>query len=254
MDTPWGAPFVVLGERLKIICGRGPVYFLPNTGNWGDALIRQGTLRFLQDVGLHCRELTRSRGGWIIPFLRGGTVIYGGGGAWCRLWPRSAKTVTRLASRFQVVVLPSTYELRYAIPRTSFFCRDRFESRQNMPDASFCHDMAFYLGRQSLPGRGSGRGNFFRRDRESAGRIAIPADNQDISTPGDQLSDVSPFFREINRFSAIYTDRLHVAIAACLLEKEVHLYPGAYFKNQAVYRSTMLEHFPNAHFHADFVL
>lgn len=244
-----GAPFAVLEERLKAACGRGPVYFLPNNGNWGDALIRQGTLDFLRDVGLHGRELTSRRRSWILPFLRGGTVLYGGGGAWCKLWNRSARTVARLASRFHVVVLPSTYELRVSIPRTTFFCRDLSESRQNMPAATFCHDMAFYIGRPSAPGRGSGNGYFFRRDRESAGRIVIPAANNDLSMQGDHCSDVSPFFDEIGRFAVIHTDRLHVAIAACLLEREVHLYPGAYFKNRAVYLASMQAHFPNAHFH-----
>jgi hypothetical protein len=42
-----------------------------------------------------------------------------------------------------------------------------------------------------------------------------------------------------------------VAIAACLLGRELHLHPGGYFKNRAVFRSSIEGRFPNAHFHED---
>lgn len=38
-------------------------------------------------------------------------------------------------------------------------------------------------------------------------------------------------------------DRLHVAILACLLHKRVHFYKGGYFKNEAVFRSSMRDYF-----------
>ena len=41
----------------------------------------------------------------------------------------------------------------------------------------------------------------------------------------------------------IHTDRLHVAILACLLHKRVHFYKGGYFKNEAVFRSSMRDYF-----------
>jgi hypothetical protein len=195
--------------------------------------------------------LTKNKKDWIIPLLRGGTVIYGGGGAWCKLWDHS-RHVNILKRRFKVIVLPSTYELSYSIPNTIFFCRDRFESKQNMPNAIFCHDMAFYIGKEFLQnGKGSGKGFFFRYDQESSNRIKIPSCNNDISLKGNHLKEVSPFFDEINRFAVIYTDRLHVSIAACLLRKEVHLYPGSYFKNKAVYMSSMKDYFKNIYFHEE---
>lgn len=128
-----------------------------------------------------------------------------------------------------------------------------FESKQKMPNATFCHDMAFYIGKEFLQkGKGSGKGYFFRCDAESANRIKIPPGNVDIALQGNHLSDVSQYFEILNRFAIIYTDRLHVAIAACLLEKEVHLYPGAYFKNRAVYLSSIKDYFDNVFFHEDF--
>lgn len=249
--------FSLLENVIKKACGQGPVYYFANPGNLGDALIRHGTLKFFRDIGLTFTELKGARKkDWFLPFLRGGTVIYGGGGAWCRLWTQSEDFVTKLRRRFRVIVLPSTYELHYAMPGVIFFCRDLFESRQNMPEAHFCHDMAFYLGRLSgKDGEGEGKGYIFRGDGE--GRIErerIPVSNFDISAQGTHLSEISSFLEHIQAFRTIYTDRLHVAIAACLLGKEVHLYPGAYFKNRAVYLSSMRDYFDNVYFHEEFNL
>ncbi len=247
--------FTAIEETLKEVCRRGPVYYFPNRGNWGDALIRHGTLKFLRDINVDYKEVTPRRRDWLLPIMNGGTVIYGGGGAWCKLWKQSPRYVKRIRRRFNVVVLPSTYEQTYSIPDTIFFCRDICESRQNMPVATFCHDMAYYIGNEFVAkGIGTGKGYFFRTDKESSKQIRIPRNNNDISPTGDHLSNVIPFFEEVNRFEVIYTDRLHVSIAGCLLNKEVHLYSGSYFKNRAVYMSSMKTYFDNVHFHESFAL
>lgn len=165
----------------------------------------------------------------------------------------SPRRVSRIRRRFNVVVLPSTYEPEYAVPDSVFFCRDTLESQQNMSGAEFCHDMALYIGKEFLEkSKGVGKGHFFRTDKESANRITLPANNDDIASRENHLSDVCDLFDEINQFSVVYTDRLHVSIAACLLEKGVHLYPGAHFENRAVYLSSMKSLFENLYFHEYF--
>lgn len=247
--------FAVLEEKLKAECGKGPVYYLPNPGNFGDALIRHGTLRFFRDIKLDCKELSIRKKDWVFPLLTGGTVIYGGGGGWSQLWRHSEHYVNRLTRRFKVIVLPSSFEQAYSLPETVVFCRDTFESQQNMPEAIFCHDMAFYIGKEFFrSGKGSGVGYFFRTDQESANKIELPSDNNDISLKGNHLSDVTRFFDAVNQVSIVHTDRLHVSIAGCLLGKEVHLYPGSYFKSRAVYMSSMKAYFDNIHFHDEFDL
>jgi exopolysaccharide biosynthesis predicted pyruvyltransferase EpsI len=246
------AEFLQLEQTLKAVCQDGPVYYLPNYGNWGDGLIRAGTLRFLTDTGIPFQEVDHvSRRGRWLPWRQKGTLIYGGGGAWCNLWSHSLQTIRRVGWVFQqVVVLPSTFELNVRFRRHLLYSRDRFESQVHAPAARFCHDMAFCV-RPQATASGSGTGWFLRTDGESAHRIAIPAGNYDISLDGNHLSEAGPFFDAVAKYAVIHTDRLHVAIAACLLGRELHLHPGGYFKNRAVFRSSIEGRFPNAHFHED---
>jgi exopolysaccharide biosynthesis predicted pyruvyltransferase EpsI len=113
--------------------------------------------------------------------------------------------------------------------------------------------MAFYIGNEfSSSGKGTGTGHFFRTDAESRRELKLRPDNLDISMLGNQVSQVAPFFESIDRFAEILTDRLHVAIAACLLGKQVHLYPNTYFKNRAVYLSSIKDYFKDVYFHETF--
>jgi exopolysaccharide biosynthesis predicted pyruvyltransferase EpsI len=244
--------FIHLEEVLKEQCGTGPVYYLANGGNWGDALIRYATIKFFRDVGIVHRELVAKRSPeWVLPAVRRGTLIYGGGGAWCQLWGGAAPLLKRIHTLFRnIVVLPSTYDGHYAVPKTTFFCRDLYASKKNMPDAIFCHDMAFYVGHITAE-EGSGVGYFFRTDKESARLVALPSCNVDVSRRGQHRSPVFSFVDEIAQYRVVHTDRLHVAILSCLLGKELHFYPGAYFKNKAVYFSSITGFFANTYFHDD---
>ncbi len=226
-----------------------------NRGNWGDGLIRQGTLKFFHDIGFHYYELSSRKGRLTqlvnnyMPLLFKSTLIYGGGAGWTTLWQKSFEAINNIASSYrEVIVLPSTYEKRANFSNITYFSRDRFESLKAVPEAIFCHDMAFYLEWQSA-GKGTGEGFFFRQDKETSGRIPIPPGNLDISAQGNHLTPVRPFFEAIDRYREVHTDRLHVAIAGCILKKEVHLYPGSYFKNKAVYLSSMQGVYENIHFH-----
>lgn len=248
--------FSELAETIKEETKNGPVYYYPSWGNWGDALIHYGTKKFLNDIDLKYEEWnTLRRWKLIVPYLKGGTVIHRGGGGFCDVHNGGEQVVRNLAKRFKVIVLPSTYGHSLTIPNVLFFRRDNFGSKHNVPASNFGHDLAFYLGRQHIPSsQGNGVGYFFRTDGESSNKIPLPSSNVDISRFGDVFTDVDGFFQGINEFSIIHTDRLHVSIAACLLGKEVHLYPGSYFKNMAIYLSSMRNYFDNVYFHKEFDL
>lgn len=244
--------FLLLEEIIKEISKDGPVYYIANPGNYGDSLIRYATLKFFHDIGLNFTELTsfktKKKEWWPTLFHSNSTLIFGGGGAWCNLWNHE-KLVKKVSKRFRhVIILPSTYEITPSISNATFFCRGKYESKEHLPEALFCHDMAFYLGSISAP-KGNGTGYFFRTDKESANKIDIPPSNHDLSATGDHNTPIYSFFDELAQFSIIMTDRLHVAIASSLMGKEVHLYAGSYFKNKEVFLSTLQEYFPNVLFH-----
>jgi exopolysaccharide biosynthesis predicted pyruvyltransferase EpsI len=240
--------FNVLKQTLKDRSQHGPVHYMASPGNWGGALIRHGTLKFFKEIELDYQEIIPDEKGVIHALPDNTTVIYGGGGGWCHLWNHSQMNLKVIFGNCKVIVLPSTYEMNYAIPNTVFFCRDKLKSKRNMPDAIFCHDMAFCIGKRSAP-KGNSTGYFFRTDKESRNAIRIPKNNHDPSAKGDHYSDIGPFFDAIARFEIVHTDRLQVAIAACLMGKEVHVFPGSYFKNRAVFRSSLKHNFKNVFFH-----
>lgn len=213
-----------------------PRIYKANTGNLGDALIRQGTLRFFKDHQIAYVEAQDA------PVKKVGTFIYGGGGAWCKNWDNSRHVQAALPNAEAVIVLPSTYAIRtplYEVENINFFARDLQESLTYCPRATYHQDMAFYLsGRYPLQ-RGVGAGYFMRTDKESTRRWKVPAKNQDISLWGTTYDNTNCFVEAINAVRKVHTDRLHVAIVACMLQKKVILYEGNYFKNKAVYLSKM---------------
>ncbi|MEK8015635.1 MAG: polysaccharide pyruvyl transferase family protein [Candidatus Parabeggiatoa sp.] len=237
--------FFLLENIIKHTCGNDKVYYLPNSGNWGDALIRYGTLKFLRSVGIQHTELKSFHDA--AELIETESVLIFGGGNWHN---EGAIQILRNIHQYfhAIIVLPSTYEERYSLANTVFFSRDLHDSKVHMRDAPFCHDMAFYI--DPIPSvKKSTTGYFFRTDKGSSGNLEIPAENSDISLKGSHLSSVYPFIDSISQYGIIHTDRLHVTIAGCLLGQEVHLYPNSYFKNKAVYLSSIEGYYDNVFFH-----
>jgi exopolysaccharide biosynthesis predicted pyruvyltransferase EpsI len=107
-----------------------------------------------------------------------------------------------------------------------------------VPNAVFCHDLAFYLDVKSKK-KWSGTGFFFRNDKEGLADRIIPLRNRDLSLEGNEKSDINLFLNVVDEFEIIKTDRLHVAIWWILLDKKVELYSNNYFKNKSIYRSSL---------------
>jgi hypothetical protein len=84
-------PFALLGERLRAALGTRRMILMQNIGNFGDALIRYGTLRFFEDLGLSFKGFDMERAGEKIVCLLTGMLdrltdrylfVYSGNGAW----------------------------------------------------------------------------------------------------------------------------------------------------------------------------
>lgn len=242
--------FIQLEERILSYCQGYQVYYLANPGNWGDAVIRYATKRFFHDIGLKHTELYLiEKRSWISPLFKKSVLIYGGGGGWCRNWNHASQILRRKLFLFnKVLVLPSTYEESYKLPKTLFFRRDNFESKSNMPDALFCHDMAFYLElKPTLPKNGK-TGNFFREDRESNNTMDPVLPNVDITKDKNHYDPIFPLIELLSQYSTINTDKLHIAILSAKIGIRVNFYPGNYFKNKAVFLSSLQEYYPKVQY------
>jgi exopolysaccharide biosynthesis predicted pyruvyltransferase EpsI len=223
---------------------RSQIFLISNMGNSGDALIRLGTIKFLNDFDLRYIEIhpeSYSQDS----FGSDALILYGGSGAWCNAWKNGVKNVTKLASYAPVIVLPSTYELPFEIDNVTFFCRE-LESMKNVK-GEFCHDMAFYLNMISSGAPKRKNGYFFRKDKESLHSFN-PPDNNDISGMGRTFDGVYSFLEVISRHENIFTDRLHVSIAASLLGRKCYLFGNNYFKNKAIFAASIAEFYPNTSF------
>jgi exopolysaccharide biosynthesis predicted pyruvyltransferase EpsI len=249
--------FDELAAALRQATGDREVIFLQNDGNYGDCLIRYGTLRFFEDIGLRYREYDMGKRTHKAAAFAEGIFnrltdrylfVYSGSGAWADVSSVGLRNVQRqyVANR-KLFILPTTFQHFGFPPNIPVFVRDRFESWKVVPQAKFCHDMAFYLALVSPPRFLSDRkapdralGLAFRTDNEARGhRLAALPSNVDLSALGTHRDDPLVLLRMIDQYSAIATDRLHVAIGAILLGKRVFLSEGSYFKIRAIYNSSI---------------
>ena len=256
-------PFDELAEALLEAADGREVILLLNRGNYGDSLIRYGTIRFFEDIGLRYREYNMAKRAQKAMALGEGLIdrltdrrlfVYSGCGAWADSCTVGLTDVRRqFAANRNIFILPTTFQY-FGLPRDiPVFVRDRFESWEVVPQARFCHDMAFYLALvppvQLLADRvtpNRGLGLVFRTDNEARNHgLASLFGNVDISALGNTSSDPRKFLRFIDQFSIIATDRLHVAIGATLLGKRVLITEGSYFKIRAIFDSSINGIFDN---------
>lgn len=251
VDTPdlrSSAEYRALATQIREKSQHSPFDFYPSPGNWGDALINDGSRAFFNSESFQWKEYARadleSKETDKTPEL----AIIGGGGGWNRNWISTVSFTEELRKRYRnVIVLPSSYdkELTASIQRDNLTLFDRALPDEGSTD-TFCHDMAFHC---DIPNVDTQRLPYpllaFRRDKERHPRASNPDRNWDISLLGTASTSSHGFFEIIGRFQEIYTDRLHIAIAGALLGRDVCLLDGNYGKNAGVYHGSLEEGFPN---------
>lgn len=171
--------FTDLASSIREFADGGRLVYVPNWGNWGDALIHRGTVQFLDHCGLDYVTMDRTEvervaaavattGGKI----EGAVLVNGGGGAWRSEKSGNRAFFSRVAPSFaKAVELPHTFEApALALPGTDvlYVARDESLSRTTIPSAIFCHDMAFFLQLSSVtrPDPRGRLGVFMRQDSE----------------------------------------------------------------------------------------
>lgn len=256
--------FTTLADDLKVIAGDRPLLFLMNPGNWGDALIREGTEQFLQQHGFRyarAKAMDLRKGRISLADAKALTghpepvMLFNGCGIYYSAY-NWIPALAQMSHQFEsAVFLPATYPEPLAkagfAENAVFYARDRFESLHNMPNARFCHDMALFL-RPDAPAPRRDTGYFLRKDKEMPPQVQIPRGNQDISRKGRTPSPIDGFVARIGQYRHVVTNRLHVGICAALLGRQVTLLPNNYFKIRAIYQSSLQPYFPNVTFCEDY--
>jgi exopolysaccharide biosynthesis predicted pyruvyltransferase EpsI len=257
--------FDILAKEIKNTFSWEYVYF-KNIWNAGDELIYAGTKKFFSEYGIPYKDCsinftTKNKEfinkllviwGLLRCFLyrlNSPYIIYWGGGGFCSYYWHSFKFMRFFyLLRFKVIILPSSYPVTPLFQsKFQYWSRDEYESLSRLQVKRFCHDMGIYYFLWEEIGSEQGERKILfsmRTDLESLHRIPIQKNNQDISLLVDRHDD---FIKHIDQYSTIYTDRLHIAIAGTMMNKEIYLYPNAYFKNKAIYK-TSLHYFKNCHF------
>lgn len=264
-----GAPeFAALAGRIRELSAAREFLYFPLTGNWGDSLIRAGTVQFFANENLPHRTwynydfISKTfsfrfppRARWSMDENKiaqlaevENLAVIGGGGGWCPPYHATRRLADAL-SRYckHVVVLPHSYVLPPLDGEITYYCRDKDYSHQSVSNAVFCHDMAFYL--EPRPREAFKEiGLFFRGDRESKFGLGGVSGNLDVSRMDNELGDPEGFFDIIGRYEVIATDRLHVAIAGALLGRQTYVVGGTYWKIRSVFESSFRGNYPNVEF------
>lgn len=280
------------------------IFYRPNPGNAGDALIASGAFKLFKESGLNIEVLDP------LNFdARGKIVIYGGGGNLVGIYSAARDFfLQHHKTAKQFILLPHTITenedlLKNLGSNVTLFARERVSYehiKKHALNANLFldHDLAVHLNPEIIlnsPVIGFPRAlslkvfyklcrsqkarhipsvnkmfnnslfeisSYFSKDKKSANFFRddverlfdnLPEDNADLSdiyeygTRNEYLIQYTTnrLMKYINQFSKVRTDRLHVCIAAALLNKEVEFYPNSYFKCRAVYEHSLKDKFKN---------
>lgn len=240
-----------------------------NPGNAGDGVIASATYDFFERNALT-----------YIPYREGeryssetDILIFGGGGNLIEgLYSEGHDFIQNNIGKFhKVIIMPSTirgYSDLFInnIDKFVVFCRenitfDYIKSLNYEPNKNvfITDDMAFYLDLNkylSLKPVYKKQANCFRTDSESL-TGDYKENNHDISLTwnGDYWDNeflarnsTRCMINFLEEYKVVNTDRLHVAILASLLGKEVNFYPNSYYKNEAVYNYSLFNRYPKTCF------
>ena len=243
------------------------VIIVPFDGNSGDAIILFGTIHLLKKLNIKYEFGNKDNN------YDNEILIINGGGNLVGIYGDVKKIIDKYQKNNKVILLPHTIKdedelLSNLNKNTIIFCREMksykyTKSKAKYPNNIFIdHDMAFNITNlekfknKQVPNNSVG--NCYRTDIEKTD-IIIPNDNNDISNTishSKQIKDelinekiATEFFNYLSNFDTINTNRLHVAISASLLDKNVNFYGNSYWKNKEIYNYSIKNKFKKTIFH-----
>ena len=232
------------------------VDFFRFPGNYGDSLIWHGTKKLLSVLNISERYVDISSP------KHNDVLFIDGGGNFVDYYSDVRNFLIEKPNLYsEIVIFPHTIfgekqieVLNNTSSKLTIFCREKvsakfLEDRITHGEVYLWHDCAFYNKFSQVP-PGKGVLNAFRLDKESILHI-LPRSNSDLSYHGYATKSLNGLMDILQKYEQVNTDRLHIAIGATLLGKQVRLFPNSYYKNRAVFDYS-LKKFPNVSFVEDF--
>lgn len=244
------------------------IIYIENSGNAGDSLIAHGTWLLFDKLKLNYTMGTYSSK------YKNKTLFFAGGGSLVGLYEKCRIFLeNNINNNNKIVLLPHTIANEDALIKkldknVIIFCREKasydyvYKLMEMKNNLYLSKDMAFYIDKLDKLDKyanvvGVGELNCYRTDKEKTD-IILPPDNIDLSVTlkkkpaliNDRKKNdkvVASIFEYISKYEIINTNRLHMAIAACLLNKKVRFYSNSYYKNKAMY-DYCLTNFKNLEF------
>lgn len=256
--------------------------FIPNPGNMGDILIAAATIEFFKKHQLNFTIYTKNNN----EAKNEKNIVYGGGGgwAWPKGKPNGLERFFPLFKKAdKVIILPSSFYnctklIDLLDERFILFCREKnsfnYLKEQNIKSKIVLdHDMAFRMNDnifnetlflsdydltllkeiQTKLNEINQIPHFFRKDNES---IHQNTSHLDISrymglNENSSIKHILTWGKLmlyiLDSFDTIITDRLHVGVAALLMNKKIFWLDNSYKKISGIYNHTLKKH-PNIHF------
>lgn len=255
-----------------------PLIYIPNYGNLGDSLIATGTKMAFDSLGVNFQPiesinkisnavLVYAGGGNLVPYYKN-----------CSNFLSAVINKPNSVVILPHTISGHSELIKNLDERHHLFCREeksyQYVSLFQSAKTYYDHDLALRINpeilfsnysrdiknapeelvkeveiilRKSIHYSRSNRriGYFFRGDMESKiHKIDNSFDISNLMISNWKLNEFTTlistaFLMAISMFDKIYTDRLHVAIGASILKIPTKLYPNSYYKNRAVFESSL---------------
>jgi exopolysaccharide biosynthesis predicted pyruvyltransferase EpsI len=218
------------------VIGGKRIFFDTSKGNSGDSLIRAGTKCLFSKINTTLEDNPS----------HADFIVWGGGGNLGKFyqvdWQKRQKLyeISRQFKKRMIILPQSVIDLEEVYPlETIFFLRER-RSIELIRHAIFCPDLSFAFDESlTYASPTEDTGIYLRTDREKIADSILS--QKSLGDPALLSKDYKDYFRLIERFSRIITNRLHFAIAGLMMGRKVSIMPNSYHKNRGMWEASLNE-------------
>ena len=210
--------------------------FVQMDGNAGDNLIHAATLHLFRSFEINAQEINPGELSNQSIADNFDEIVISGGANIGSLYPQCVEQrQTGLAHGLPTTIFPQSFtsEDEDISPYKQVYVREKTSLKID-PSLILAPDLALgYEDVNTVMPPEFETGLFLREDVERK----VQDDNLSICDPASICWQPTDYLNLASRFSHIYTDRLHFAIAALITGRQATLLPNTYYKNRSMYET-----------------